>query len=105
MEVKYSRETSVLITAIRCNILEDGILQSCNSLDFYFLFICGAGLERSPLLLRPLTGLFYQPSMIDDDDDDDDDFESINGINKWQGKLQYSEETRCGAALSTKGRT
>jgi hypothetical protein len=33
-----------------------------------FLFIYGAGVEPSPLLLRPFSVLLYQPWMIDGDD-------------------------------------
>jgi hypothetical protein len=37
--------------------------------NFYFyLYICGAGVEPSPLLLRPFVGLFYQTWAIDGDD-------------------------------------
>jgi hypothetical protein len=32
------------------------------------LFICGAGMERSPILLRSFIGLLYQLLMIDGDD-------------------------------------
>jgi hypothetical protein len=33
-----------------------------------FLFVCGAEVEQSPLLLRPLIGLLCQSRMIDGDD-------------------------------------
>jgi hypothetical protein len=47
----------------------------------FFLFICGAGVEPSPLLLWP-----FVPALDDDDDDDDDDdCGAISGINEWQG--------------------
>jgi hypothetical protein len=38
----------------------------------------------------------------DDDDDDDDDYDSgtIGGMNNWQRKLKYLEETCLSAALS-----
>jgi hypothetical protein len=52
--------------------------------------------EPSPLLLGPFTGLLYQPWMIDDDD-----CGAISGMNEWQGKPKYSEETCPSAALST----
>jgi hypothetical protein len=35
--------------------------------------------EQSPLLLRPLIGLFYQPWMTNDDD-----WGAISGMNEWQ---------------------
>jgi hypothetical protein len=38
---------------------------------FFFLFICGTGVEPGSLLLM--------------DDDDDDDCEGIDGPNDWQG--------------------
>jgi hypothetical protein len=44
--------------------------------------------------LRTLIGLLYQPWVIDGDCGADD------GMNEWQGKPKYSEETRPSAALS-----
>jgi hypothetical protein len=44
----------------------------------YFVFICGAGVEPSPLLLRPFIGLLYQPWMIHDDD-----CGAIGEMNEW----------------------
>jgi hypothetical protein len=52
---------------------------------FYFLSICGAKVEPSPLLQQPLIGLLYQPWIIDGDG-----CGAINGMNEWQGKLKYS---------------
>jgi hypothetical protein len=60
----------------------------------------GAGVEPSPLLLRPFTSLLYQPRMIDGDD-----CGAISGMNEWQGKPKYSEETCPSAALSTTDHT
>jgi hypothetical protein len=60
-------------------------------------FICGAGVEPSPLLLRPLIGLSYQPRMTDTDD-----CGALNGVNDWQGKPKYSENTCSSSALSTR---
>jgi hypothetical protein len=34
-------------------------------------------------------------------DDDDDDCAEISGMNEWQGKRKYCEETCFSAALST----
>jgi hypothetical protein len=62
---------------------------------FFYLSI-GAGVEPSPLLLRPFIGLLYQPWMIDGDD-----CGAISVINEWQGKPKYCEETCPSAALST----
>jgi hypothetical protein len=59
------------------------------------LFIFGAGVEQSPLLLRWFIGLLYQPWMMDDD----------CGMNEWQGKPKYSEKTYSSAALSTTDHT
>jgi hypothetical protein len=59
-------------------------------------FIYGAGFEPSPLLLRPVICLLYQPWMIDGDD-----CGTISGMNEWQRKPKYSEETCPSAALST----
>jgi hypothetical protein len=60
------------------------------------LYIYGAGVEPSPLLLRPFIGLLHQPWMIDGDD-----CGVISGMNEWQGKPKYWEETCPSAALST----
>jgi hypothetical protein len=65
-------------------------------LGFSLLYIHGAGVDPSPLLLRPFIGLLYQPWMIDRDD-----CGAISGMNEWQGKLKYWEETCPSAALST----
>jgi hypothetical protein len=43
----------------------------------------------------------YQPWLADDDDDDDNDCGASGGMNEWQGKPKYSEETCPSAALST----
>jgi hypothetical protein len=56
----------------------------------------GAGVEPSPLLLRPFIGLLYQPWMVDGDD-----CGAVSGMNEWQGKQMYWEETCPSAALST----
>jgi hypothetical protein len=53
-------------------------------------------MELSPLLRRPFIGLLYQPWMIDGDD-----CGAISGMNEWQGKPKYWEETCPSAALST----
>jgi hypothetical protein len=37
-----------------------------NCVSIFFLF--WGGVEPSPLLLRPLFGLLYQPRMVDDDE-------------------------------------
>jgi hypothetical protein len=45
--------------------------QTCGVRNFPFLgclFFFFAGVEPSPLLLRPFTGLLYQPWMTDGDD-------------------------------------
>jgi hypothetical protein len=56
----------------------------------YFL----AGVEPSPLLLRPFIGLLYYRWMMDADD-----CGAISGMNQLLGK-PYSEETCPSAALS-----
>jgi hypothetical protein len=68
-----------------------------------FCFFNGTGVEPRSRLLRPLTGLLYQPLVIDDDDDDDDDDDcgAVSEMNKWQGKPKFSEKTCASAALST----
>jgi hypothetical protein len=60
-------------------------------------------MDKSPLSMRPVCGLLYQFWTIDHDDDDDDDdgCGAMDGMNDWQGKLKYSEETCPNAALST----
>jgi hypothetical protein len=55
--------------------------------SFIFYFIYGAGVEPSPLLLRPVIGLLYQPWMIYGDD-----CGVTSGINGGQGKPKYSEK-------------
>jgi hypothetical protein len=55
--------------------------------DVLFLFFYGAGVEPSPLLLRPFNGLLYQPWIIDDDDDD---FGAVSEMNEWHGRWKYS---------------
>jgi hypothetical protein len=54
----------------------------------------------SPLLLGPLIGLPYQPSMIDGDD-----CGGVDGKNDWLRKPKYSEETCLVVALSTRDPT
>jgi hypothetical protein len=72
-------------------VLSSTELVSC----YYLLFVYGAGVEPSLLLLRPFIGL-YPSWMIDGDD-----CGAISGMNDWQGKPKYSEETCPSAALST----
>jgi hypothetical protein len=55
-----------------------------------------AEVEPSPLLLRQFFGLLYQPRLIDRDE-----FGAFSGMNDWQGKLKYLEETCLSAALFT----
>jgi hypothetical protein len=62
----------------------------------YFVFIYGAGVEPSALLLRPFIGLLYQPWLIYSDD-----YGAIGGMNEWQGKPKCSEKTHASAVLST----
>jgi hypothetical protein len=45
--------------------------------------------------MRPFIDLLYQPWMINDDD-----CGAISGMNEWQGKPKYSEETCPSGALS-----
>jgi hypothetical protein len=52
--------------------------------------------DPSPLLLQPLIGILYQHFMIDVDV-----CGAIGGMNEWQGKPKYWEETFPSAALST----
>jgi hypothetical protein len=50
-----------------------------------YTFICGAGVEPSPLLLQPITGLLYQPWTIDGDDDC-----GVNGgMNDWLSQSRH----------------
>jgi hypothetical protein len=65
----------------------------------YCFFIYVAGVELSALL-RPIIGLLYVPWMIDGDD-----FGAITGINEWQGKPKYSEETCHSAHMLTADNT
>jgi hypothetical protein len=75
-------DTSLKVASSRPNF------QPHQELGFHYsLFICGAGVERRPLLLLLLIGLLYQPWMIDDD------ISAISGMNEWQRKPKYSEKT------------
>jgi hypothetical protein len=56
--------------------------------------IYGAGVELSPLLLRPFIGLLYQPWMRDGDD-----CGAVSGMNEWQGKPKYSVKICPSAAM------
>jgi hypothetical protein len=60
---------------------------------FYMLWIWSG---PSSTILRPFIGLLQQPWMTDGDD-----CGAVSGINEWQGKPKYSEETCHSAALST----
>jgi hypothetical protein len=59
-----------------------------------FLFIYGAGVEPSPLLLGTSVGLVYQPWTIDGDD-----CGAISGMNEWQGKPNCLQKICLSAAL------
>jgi hypothetical protein len=60
-----------------------------------FLNMYGAEVELSPLLVKPLISLFYQPRIIDGDD-----CGAVCGMNEWQGKLKYLQKTSPSATLS-----
>jgi hypothetical protein len=62
----------------------------------FHLFIYGAGVEPSQLLLLPLIGPLYPFWIVGDDD-----CGAISGMNEWQRKRKYSEKTRPSATLST----
>jgi hypothetical protein len=51
--------------------------------------------DPSPLLLRPFIGRLYQSWAIEGDD-----CGAVSGLNGWQGKPKYSEETSPSGALS-----
>jgi hypothetical protein len=59
-----------------------------------FSFIYGAGVQPSPLKLWQFIGLLYQSWMVDSDE-----CGAIGGINEWQWKPMYTEET-CPCALT-----
>jgi hypothetical protein len=48
------------------------------------LFIYGAVVDHSSLLLRPFIGLLYQPWMLDCYDGG-----AISGVNEWYGNPKY----------------
>jgi hypothetical protein len=61
------------------------MVKQCHVCGIIFLL---AGVERSPLILRPHIGLLYQPWMAGDDDydyDDGDDCGPVGGINDRRG--------------------
>jgi hypothetical protein len=59
-------------------------LFNCSKFAEYFYLSVGAGVEPSPLLLRPFIDLLHQPLMTDDD------CGAIGGVNEWQGKGKAS---------------
>jgi hypothetical protein len=87
-------ETSVLTRETGRNIPEDTILHShrrenLKSYNNRFISLSlVAGVVPTPLLLRPVIGLLYQPRMTDNDDSG-----GIAGMNDWQKKPKYSEKT------------
>jgi hypothetical protein len=66
------------------------------SIYLFCIYLCGAVMDPSPLLLRSFIGLLYQPWMIDGDD-----CGAVGGMNEWQDKPKYWVETCPSAALST----
>jgi hypothetical protein len=54
------------------------------SAGLFNVSISGAGVELSPLLLRPFIALFYHPWMKNDDG-----FRAIIGMKEWQGETKY----------------
>jgi hypothetical protein len=72
----------------------DNGLQRVNTLTLSFIY--WAGVEPSPLLLRSLIGLLYEPWIIGDDD-----CGAISGINTRQWKPKYSKKTCPSATLFT----
>jgi hypothetical protein len=63
--------------------------KSRNVSTFEVFFICGAGVEPSPLLLRLFIGLLYQPLMIDGDD-----CGAVSGMNKNQRRSSPRDSSR-----------
>jgi hypothetical protein len=57
--------------------------------------IYGAGVEPSPLLLRPVIGLLYEPCMIDGED-----CAVFSGRTVWQGKPKCPHDRRGGKPVS-----
>jgi hypothetical protein len=59
-----------------CTLHKRNSPNGCGVDQFYFiLFIYGAGVEPSPLLLQPVIDLFHQPWMMDVND-----FGAISGM-------------------------
>jgi hypothetical protein len=65
-------------------------------MNFSFLFIYRAGVEPRSLILRKCIGLLFQVWIIDDDC-----CEEISGMNEWQRKPKYVDETYPSNAVST----
>jgi hypothetical protein len=63
--------------------------------DIDVLFVHGAGVESSPLLLWPFIIQLYQPWMIDGED-----CGAISRVNKWHRKWKSSEKICPSATLS-----
>jgi hypothetical protein len=83
--VEDTDESSVRIVGVPSEIRTGYLTHECRVLHF---FICGTGVESSPLLLRPFIGLLYQPCMMDGDG-----CRAISGKVDCQGKPKYSEKT------------
>jgi hypothetical protein len=60
------------------------------------LFMYEAGVEPSPLLLRPFIGLLFQPWMIHGDN-----CRAVTGMNEWQGKPKHSDKICPSTDVST----
>jgi hypothetical protein len=70
----------VMAKSLRDRTLRSDIERSfMHLIYYYFLFIYGARVEPSPILLQSFIGLLYQPWMIDGDD-----CGAIGGMIKWQ---------------------
>jgi hypothetical protein len=78
--------------AAQLDVLQDSVPVSSFLIIIYLWGWSGAEL----LLLRPLTGLLYEPWMINGDDRG-----AIGGVPEWHRKRKYSEKTCPSAIWST----
>jgi hypothetical protein len=86
---------ALLFATINSNLVK-AILNSTSLKRYFiiFLFMCGTGVEPSPLLQSHLLADFTW--MVDGDE-----CGAVRGMNEWQKKSEYSKKTCLNTALIT----